>query len=196
MSQGGVAVEMEGVSTSNRRESSAPIVEGDTRRTSSANDRDAPSSPVTASSVDIQPEGASVYSTVGLVKGPQGAGGQEAQGVGCAGQGAQCSDGRFLSPSRANVQPDKGESTQGARNAATGSTWNPAGDTFGCTMLDLQELMKMHGKDAIEAIEKDYGNVFEICRRLKSGNYFFFLPFCISPFKDASRLFEKPCQLF
>jgi len=40
---------------------------------------------------------------------------------------------------------------------------------FGCTIPELQELMRHRGPDGCQKINNDYGSVLELCRRLQTS---------------------------
>jgi len=43
------------------------------------------------------------------------------------------------------------------------------GGKFGCTIPELQELMRHRGPDGWQKISSDYGGVMELCRRLRTS---------------------------
>ena len=51
----------------------------------------------------------------------------------------------------------------------TDATADGAGGKYGCTIPELQELMRHRGPDGCHKIKNDYGGVTELCRRLKTS---------------------------
>jgi len=49
------------------------------------------------------------------------------------------------------------------------ATADGGGIKFGCTVGELQELMRYRGPDGCHKITADYGGVLELCRRLKTS---------------------------
>jgi len=51
----------------------------------------------------------------------------------------------------------------------TDATADGTGAKFGCTIVELQELMRHRGPDGCQKITSDYGGVSELCRRLNTS---------------------------
>jgi len=49
------------------------------------------------------------------------------------------------------------------------ATADGEGGQFGCTIAELQELMRHRGPDGYQKIKTDYGGTPELCRRLKTS---------------------------
>jgi len=49
------------------------------------------------------------------------------------------------------------------------ATPDGAGGQFGCTIAELQELMRHRGPDGYHKISGDYGSTLELCKRLKTS---------------------------
>jgi len=49
------------------------------------------------------------------------------------------------------------------------ATADGADAKFGCTIAELQDLMRHRGPDGCQKITSDYGGSLELCRRLKTS---------------------------